>query len=514
DDDDDDIDDDADDGNGSAGSGNRNEDDDPLVFDLNGDGVEFINLSESNALFDMDGSGTAVKTAWIGSDDGFLVLDKNGDGNINDINELFGSPEMSGMEELAAYDSNSDGVIDGNDEIFDSLEIWRDLNGDGVSQGNELAKLADYNIESISLNKQVELLIDGDGRVVSSADFTKSDGSTGTMNEVLLRNHALYSQYVGEYELAEGIDDIPNINGYGRLPDLHIAISLNSDLLEHVKNTVEQGDLQKIRSDFESILFEWAGVKDIAAQDIDPNSLITPNNDTRSFYFARADIKLSFEQLGVIKAYTGRQTLNIGDGQGISSVTGEQMFTGEFYQRAWDTLYHNLFTKFVVGSGMLEGVLTDVSYDADSDSLRMGSALTVDEQHRQLFNGLSFDDKNAVTNALLAELVLNRFDSNVATLFSGEPSEIATKLGIGIDNFNHLIADPIFGLLADKPVIYAFNGQQGTNANEYVAGSDSDDLLVGKDGNDYLAGLEGNDVMQAGHGNDVVYGGSGNDQIS
>ena len=63
---------------------------DPLVLDLDGDGLELTTVSTSAPQFDMDGDGFAEYTGWVGADDGLLVLDKNKDGVINNIHELFG----------------------------------------------------------------------------------------------------------------------------------------------------------------------------------------------------------------------------------------------------------------------------------------------------------------------------------------------------------------------------------------------------------------------------------------
>ena len=66
---------------------------DPLVFDLDGDGVETL-ASQAGARFDHDRNGFAEQTGWVDSDDGFLVMDRNGDGIINDGRELFGDQKI------------------------------------------------------------------------------------------------------------------------------------------------------------------------------------------------------------------------------------------------------------------------------------------------------------------------------------------------------------------------------------------------------------------------------------
>jgi hypothetical protein len=62
---------------------------DPLIFDLDGDGIETV-ASTGGAYFDHDGNGFAERTGWVSGDDGLLVRDINGDGMINNGRELFG----------------------------------------------------------------------------------------------------------------------------------------------------------------------------------------------------------------------------------------------------------------------------------------------------------------------------------------------------------------------------------------------------------------------------------------
>lgn len=123
---------------------------DPLVLDLDGDGIESIGINQTNPiLFDHDGDGIKTGTGWISSDDGFLVLDRNGNGTIDSGRELFGDSTLlangetaeDGFAALTAEDTNHDGRVDASDTRFANLRIWRDLNQDGISQSGELFTL-------------------------------------------------------------------------------------------------------------------------------------------------------------------------------------------------------------------------------------------------------------------------------------------------------------------------------------------------------------------------------------
>lgn len=131
----------------------------PLIIDLSGDGVHTVG-EDSNVSFDFDGTGNKVNTGWSHPEDGFLVLDKNHDGLIDAGEELFGDNSRvhdnklaaDGFEALAYFDANQDKVIDLNDAVWKSLQVWQDKNTDGISQESELFSLDALGISSISLS--------------------------------------------------------------------------------------------------------------------------------------------------------------------------------------------------------------------------------------------------------------------------------------------------------------------------------------------------------------------------
>jgi hypothetical protein len=137
---------------------------DPLALDLDGDGLETVGIDSYNTvLFDHDGDGVKTGTGWVKGDDAFLALDRNGNGVIDCGRELFGVDTVltngqraeSGFAALADLDSNGDGEIDAQDETFDQLRLWRDLDQDGVSDEGELQSLADAGIARIGLSNTV-----------------------------------------------------------------------------------------------------------------------------------------------------------------------------------------------------------------------------------------------------------------------------------------------------------------------------------------------------------------------
>ena len=129
----------------------------PIVLDLKGDGFKYTSI-EDGANFDLDADGNIDRTGWTAKqdefDDAFLVLDKNGDGQVNSGSELFGDQngEENGYKELAKYDDNKDGKIDKNDAVYSQLRLWADMNGDGkVDHPQEWKTLEEMGVKEISI---------------------------------------------------------------------------------------------------------------------------------------------------------------------------------------------------------------------------------------------------------------------------------------------------------------------------------------------------------------------------
>ncbi len=120
---------------------------DPLVINLDSPAAD---VQDQKFFFDLDADGHDEEIAKLGAGSGFLALDKNGDGIINDGSELFGAMSGNGFADLAKYDSDGNGWIDEADEIFDQLLIWtKDKDG-----RDQLVGLGKAGIGAICLGSQ------------------------------------------------------------------------------------------------------------------------------------------------------------------------------------------------------------------------------------------------------------------------------------------------------------------------------------------------------------------------
>jgi len=153
----------------------------PIVIDLANNG---IHLGEAGVgvYFDVNADGVRDHVQWVrrGGDEGFLAMDRTGNGLIDDGAELFGvgTPMIlegrsapNGFVGLAQYDArqlggNDDGLITEADAIWPQLRVWVDLDADGVSTRGELRTLRSYGITALQTIPRIRKHFDEAGNVI------------------------------------------------------------------------------------------------------------------------------------------------------------------------------------------------------------------------------------------------------------------------------------------------------------------------------------------------------------
>ena len=451
---------------------------DPLIFDLDGDGIKTTSLDQSRTYFDLDSNGFAERTAWVDASDGLLVLDRNNDGQITSGQELFGDQTLlangvraaSGFESLKEFDSNRDGRIDAKDEVYSKLKIWRDLNGDGISQAEELKGLSDYNIASISLSSTSSNASDVMNNIQRRVgNFIKTDGSGGVIGEYLLNRNTLESHDLldGKITMSEDILALPDLPGAGNVSSLRVAMAKDTSgqLKKLVSDLVNADDAVNRNQLFTEAVYKWTG-----ADIIDPKS-------RGNFIDAR--------RLAVLEKFMGT---DFAGSNGANPNENAAPLLNKAYRKLMNRLYAS-----IAGNTFLKRLVSKIEYNVVA-----GTDVVVD-----LSKVKAEIDEKLAANPAAGRQILDDF-LRVAYGSGLEDSESLKDFCAHYATESSETARIVYAVDRD-----AIIGSE--KADSLYTSVASNLLLYGDAGDDTLSGRRGNDILIGGQGDDALYGSAGDD---
>ncbi|QIL43237.1 hypothetical protein G7045_02545 [Acidovorax sp. HDW3] len=156
---------------------------DPLVINFDGTAAQ---LQDLRFEFDLNSDGQAENIPLLAGNRGFLALDRNGNGQIDNGSELFGPGSGNGFSELAAYDDDGNGWIDESDGVFAQLRVWTPT-ADGPGTLRSLQALG-VGALSLTAGQSEFALRDAHNRslgaVRASSVYLNENGSAGTLQHV------------------------------------------------------------------------------------------------------------------------------------------------------------------------------------------------------------------------------------------------------------------------------------------------------------------------------------------
>lgn len=157
---------------------------DPLMINLDSN---VANITDMKFMFDIDADGQKEEVSLAGKGSGFLALDKNGDGKINDGSELFGTKSGDGFKDLAAYDEDGNGWIDEADSIFKKLKVWsKDENGKDILISLKKADVGAIYLGNANTEFSMKSGIENqtDAIIRKTGIYLKESGGAGTVQHV------------------------------------------------------------------------------------------------------------------------------------------------------------------------------------------------------------------------------------------------------------------------------------------------------------------------------------------
>ena len=501
---------------------------DPLILDLDGNGIDLAAVDSNGAVYwDIDNDGFTEASAWVSGNDGLLAIDLNGDGIINDHSELFGTETTDGFSVLSAYDNNGDGVIDVNDTQFGDLIVWVDANSDGYSDASELSSLSDLGITSINLNATLVDYEVAGNPITHESTFT-INGQQQIIANAQLQYDNMNSMYNGDYTFDARVLDLPTLRGFGDIPDLFISMSLDETLLLMVQDLVSVDVNQMmvssygLQSKIEDVLYRWAGVDNVdpdSRPHIDGVSYI----DARKLEFLEDYIGNEFEQEGRSNPnYDAADALELifnsivtDSLSAISSQSGGSSFYGQ------DASY-NYINGEVIGSEDVDYIIfndplvAETMYGSDRNDAYLWS---VGDGNDQIIETDGANDVLWLTGGVTEEDVrLEVYQSNDLRVNIGAESILITNQFYSEQNNTaHDFYKVEELVLEDGTRIDLTNNITftGTDNADSINGITLNDTLVGGLGNDSLYGKEGDDsyVWSVGDGNDTIVEADGVDQL-
>ncbi|PRA78518.1 hypothetical protein CQ054_22140 [Ochrobactrum sp. MYb29] len=461
---------------------------DPLVLDLDGDGIELVSADKSGVHFDFESDGFAEKTGWLRPDDAFLIHDDNGNGRVDGPSELFGNTQQDGFSALAAFDTNKDGKVDADDKDFAKIALWRDLNQNGVFDEGERFSLSEYNIESISLDaKSGTRLVDGN-QIASTGNYTKSDGTQGGVAAVLFGTNKTISIWTPPegFVVSKEARRLPNLKGYGLLPDLLYSMSLDDKLRSSVSDFLQEFwnlPIKDVRAGFESLLLRWAGVEDV---DVDSRG---GHVDGRIVAFVE-----HYFGSEIVDRSDGFISENYGAGIRASFNTIAKVLLTRFMSQSFDAAIRNgMDLSNVLSSPYL--IANTLNYDLASDrylaDISNIFALIAVSDHKDDHSSLAFYMKIDVMLSGLKYEYFHNDENEYKNYLIGKIKEnLGGRTGLIEAIKSGLSSNVIFGTSAPDNI-------SGSAWADTVAGGKGDDILKGSYGDDtyFYARGDGHDTI-------------------
>ena len=523
---------------------------DPLVLDLDGDGIEAIGAN-SRVLFDYDGDGVRNGTGWLSSDDGLLVRDRNGNGTIENGSELFGvdyvksngSKAVDGFDALRDLDSNLDGLFDTKDSLFGNVRIWRDLNQDGVSQAVEIFTLQTLGITGIGLRPKMQAVNLNNGNQQTASDsFFRADGSSGTAANLAFADNPFYRIFPDKLDTG-AVAALPDLEGSGGIRDLREAASQSSQLATIVENYASLATRSAQLAELDNLIGSWASSSSMAT-----SIELAKANNLKLIFLAPGESKKDYETASLwngdiygdssaeakrlAELETQRRSLTSiiillerFNGMTFVDVSADSVISGggsvymaeatpgnsgggggivgpfpvyvplsaniaEFLRKSYSSLKESVYGGLIVQT-RLAAYLSDLKVSSTGDGFLFD------------FQGLDLrlDARKQVDKAsALSDLIeLSRYYGSKLNAMGWSGTD---KLVTWV---NEAAGDP-----ALQMVFSELNVKFGSGS---VSGSDNADVLLGGSGRDALSGGIGSDFLYGGAGVDTLRSGAGDDYL-
>ncbi|MFW1853252.1 putative Ig domain-containing protein [Acinetobacter guillouiae] len=545
---------------------------DPFALDLDGDGIETTGLNQ-RVLFDHNGDGVKTATGWLKPDDGWLTLDRNMNGQIDNGSELFGVDTIlqngkkatDGFAALADLDENQDGLISSLDNLFSQFNVWRDLNQDGISQSNELFSLSSLGITEINLQNPRILNAQQNGNELTMVgSYKKQNGQDGIIGQSFNLNLAvnpMISEFTDKIPLISEALLLPDLNGRGQVRNFREAVSLSQNLKQ-----LSMDYISGVAIDVEAILIAWANTSlfESGIEQVNKLKNLGYNIDI-NYHFSGIYNDIQYEQIlkkiNVLEKFIGskfsqnefesliNQALSGSESRANISFNTVQVNS---INAAYETLINELKNGLREYSPQVQTLMKSILFYQekliidDFDFSFLKGDLSGGYDFSNFINVIVDMLNNNANSALFAlkdvvdvigknKLLIMGFESqnlynsilNFSVEIQHRVKSIFEYKNLTDEADNYKLIGPLLGLNAlggddkidastiESVVVFAGSGNDEITllSNSFVYGDNGNDVVHILGSNNSVYGQEDDDLIQIYHANNLVYGGSGNDKL-
>jgi Ca2+-binding RTX toxin-like protein len=477
---------------------------DPLVIDLNGDGVKLAAVATSTAYFDYGGDGFREKTGWAAGGDGILVRDIDGNGLIESLPELLATQTQNVFQVLKTFDTNNDNKINANDSVWTSLKVWVDSDSDGITDVGELKTLSSLGLTEINLNSTPVSQWDNGNRIDATSTVT-INGVAQQAQAVFFgtqANNAVFVVPTG-FVPHQDVRLLPNFSGGGGVPPLYFSmtndVALRMEVITLVQNAGTMTFAQ-LRTAVETMLLNWSGADNAVA------------GSRGTFIDAR--------HVAAVEAFGGSTTATI-----VNAANGVQL--EEFYQKLVEDYAIRFAVQSYVSAVSLAAqqtspvvmgnhnfsYLSAFGFNATNNGLSVNAnsfALNIIEAIKTAGGDpITVVNTGALTSAMIqslavADAVIGKTAEDFIKSTSWSSPEISSL--ISADDFAAFKVVQFFmagGTIADVKI--------GTTSLDSLVFDSTDLFGFGRSGDDNITGNSRANFLFGGTSNDTLNGGAGND---
>lgn len=460
----------------------------PIIIDLDGDGVEISLQFGLATFFDLDDDGYLERTAWVASDDAFLVVDVGADGLIDQAREIaftewLDPAEREGHTDLSAlaevFDSNDDGVFDAEDDRWDEFRVWQDIDQDGEVD-HDAGELRTLDGRRVNADGSINAEADEGATIIESINLTYNDSAAfgDTSDDITIFGNTLH-----------GTASFSGFNADGEAITQDVG-DVSLSYFERGYREVETED--GFRIEFEGgdelsyRVMDGTGAADV---DLDAAFLDGVFGDERDNELDATGMIVG----AVLQGGDGDDQLLGGTGNDlISGDAGADVLRG---RGGHDTIVFDADDTVVHGGGGYDvGIVSEGAV-----------TLALDETLFEAAFGGDGNDTFSVASDHVVAVSLHGGGGN-DTLSGGRAGDILSG-GDGNDDLNgHGSGDTLLGGSGDDRL-------DGGDGDDYAFGGDNNDTLFGRDGDDFLFGGDHHDALSGGDGDDNLFGGRHRDTL-